>query len=171
MKRMHLDQATLHPMHWPACQTLGEHGCSHKDWVGRLVGPAGKPPAGRAQAGKGASHRKVSGGAPLCGEKEDRHEELGGSPEAVLKVSSPPHHRCFSGCLSSWRACAVTMQARVSGFMVTSLEAPWGQSAQDCEVPGRTCSGSFLTNSSQAPPNLPVDSASASIDEALRRLT
>jgi len=141
MKRMHLDQATLHPMHWPACQTLREHGCSHEDWAGQLVGPVGEPPAGRAQAGKGASLGKVSGEAPLCGDKKDRHEELGGSPEAVLSVSSLPHHRCFSGYLSSCRARAVTMQARVSGSMVMSLEAPWGQSAQDCAVPGRTCSG------------------------------
>ena len=28
MKRKHWDQASLHPVHWPVCQTLGEPGCS-----------------------------------------------------------------------------------------------------------------------------------------------
>ena len=59
MKRKHWDQASLHPVHWPVCQTLGEPGCSPEDWAGRLLGPAGslqpegpgparEPPAGRS---------------------------------------------------------------------------------------------------------------------------
>ena len=85
----------------------------------------------RALGGPGSWGRR---GAPLCSDKEGRQQELGGVWR-LLTVSSPPQHRCFSGCLSSWRACA-GQGLRLSGDEPRSCPG----AGQDCAVPGGTCS-------------------------------